>query len=348
MSARTSLFLLGTILFVAHLTGCGSGGGGGSDRVDDTKAPSVTSTFPTLNSTGVDLDISITAKFSEAIEPATITTDSVLLFDVSAGTFLDGDITYDPSSKTAIFRNAALSPFSNYTAILTNWITDLAGNPLAEYSWDFTTGAALDMTPPTVDNNYPLDGSVDVYLNSIVVATFSEPIDPATMIAQNFILQDSGATVISGDLDYIGTSVLFTPTNNMIGNELYTFTVGNQVKDLAGNELIADYIWSFTTGIELDSVAPMVIAVSPEDGAVDVPLNSVFKATFDEPIMPFELGQVDGSPVTIEFSPTYNTAYMQPTAGLLPGTTYNVSIFASDMAQIQMTDIFSWKFSTIP
>jgi len=104
----------------------------------DTTAPSVTSTSPVADATGVAVDTVITATFSEAMDESTITTSSFTLDGVA------GSVSYDSGTYTATFTPSAdLAESTTYTATLSTAITDAAGNPLAaEYSWGFTTVAA--------------------------------------------------------------------------------------------------------------------------------------------------------------------------------------------------------------
>lgn len=352
MVTRVSLFL-GVVLIVVYLTGCGGSDGGNttdaSPRATDKVAPTAISHQPEHNSSDIPLNISIPATFDEDVDPATITPDTVLVVDDITGETLEGEITYDHSSKTAIFRNAELLPDSIYTVALTTGIKDLAGNPMEEdYTWQFTTGESLDTTSPTVVNTFPVHNSLNVSLNSVIVATFSEAIDPSTVNAQNIILQDNEATEIKGSLVYTGTSALFKPTENMITGEFYTVTITTQVKDLAGNGLSEDDIWSFTTGAGLDTFSPQVIMVSPLDGEQNVSLDAALAVSFNEPIMPFEHGHIDGRPVKVSFDASYKIVSLRPTDGLSPRKTYTASILVSDMAQNLMPETFSWSFTTSP
>jgi len=104
----------------------------------DTTPPSVTSTSPEANATGVAVDTVITATFSEAMDASTITTGSFTLDGIS------GSISYGSGTYTATFTPSAdLAYSTTYTATLSTAITDTAGNPLASaYSWSFTTTSA--------------------------------------------------------------------------------------------------------------------------------------------------------------------------------------------------------------
>ena len=64
---RTWLFILMTVYIASCGGGGGGGGGGTSSGGGDTTAPTVLSTTPANNATGVAINSAVTATFSEAI-----------------------------------------------------------------------------------------------------------------------------------------------------------------------------------------------------------------------------------------------------------------------------------------
>ena len=123
-------------------------------------APTVTSTVPANLSTGVPIGNLITATFSEAMDPATITG---LTFTLKAGlTSVPGTVSY--VGLTATFTPAAnLLSNTLYTGTVTTGAKDPAGVALAsDYVWTFTTGLAPDITRPTVSSTVPALGAVGV------------------------------------------------------------------------------------------------------------------------------------------------------------------------------------------
>jgi hypothetical protein len=109
----------------------------------DTTAPTVAAIGPADGSSGNCLTKSVTATFSEAIDPTTITASS---FVVSAGgVAVAGNVSYDTAAMVATFVPGAAAGFAPNTAFVvtvTTAVTDLAGNALAANKvWDFTTGS---------------------------------------------------------------------------------------------------------------------------------------------------------------------------------------------------------------
>jgi hypothetical protein len=97
----------------------------------------VQSVSPANLSSGVALNSVITVTFSEAMDPATVSTGTFFL--KTAISPVSGAVTC--TGATATFTPAApLSYGTSYSAILTTGMKDAAGNALASnYEWSFTT-----------------------------------------------------------------------------------------------------------------------------------------------------------------------------------------------------------------
>jgi hypothetical protein len=209
----------------------------------DTTAPTVTATSPD-GATAVSVGSSITADFSEALNPATVTTASFTLDQ--AGTPVSGTVGY--SGTTATFTpDAALAYSTLYTATLTTAVRDLAGNAIAASSvWTFTTGSAPDTTAPTVTGVSPADSATVIAPNSTVTATFSETMNGATLTTGSFTVTGPGGAV-AGSVGYSGLIATFSPASALGFNTTYAITVTTSARDTAGNPLATDYLWGFTT-----------------------------------------------------------------------------------------------------
>jgi hypothetical protein len=108
-------------------------------------APTVTSTDPINNSTGISLNKTITANFSMIMDPSTITATT---FTLKQGTTtIAGAVTY--SGSTASFKPTnALLEGKVYTATITTGAKSATGVPLAnDFVWNFTTLVANAPSP---------------------------------------------------------------------------------------------------------------------------------------------------------------------------------------------------------
>jgi len=100
----------------------------------------------------VPLNQAVSATFTEAMNPLTITTGTFQL--TGPGGAVVGTVSYDAINFIATFTpTAPLLASSSYVAVITNGATDLTGNPLgntgAPNPWTFTTGTVV-VPPPIV------------------------------------------------------------------------------------------------------------------------------------------------------------------------------------------------------
>lgn len=297
------------LLLTAFVAGCGGGdggqspilGGGGAPApaaLVDVIKPRVTVTVPATTTPGPTAgpaaNAAITATFTEAMAPATITAPGAftVVNTTTGGTNVAGTVTYITASRIARFKpTAALTPGDTYTATIKGTgaspATDLAGNALAgntaalpaasDYVWTFSP-AAVDVTAPTITLTFPADLGAGVALNASVNATFSEVMDPATICGAanlsaecpvaSFTLAPTASpgAPVTGVVTYdpVSSIATFNPTGNLLPNTNYTATVTATVTDLAGNLLVVPAVgapanpWTFTTGTGL---APGAIAL---------------------------------------------------------------------------------------
>lgn len=245
--------------------------------VVDTTPPTVISTSPANNETGVPVTSIINITFSESIDPSTFNTDTFSLRN--NGSNVEGEISFNGAVVT--FRPLTNLTYNTaYTTTITTGIKDLAGNAMAEnYIWAFVTGAAPDTTPPTVTGVSPGIGATDVSITTTVTATFSEAMDASTINTSTFILVNGGSPV-SGTVTYAdaGTTATFTPSGNLNHATTYTATVNTGVKDLAGIAMASDYSWTFATGTAPDTSPPSVptglTATAVSSNQIDISWNA--------------------------------------------------------------------------
>ncbi|TRX20966.1 Ig-like domain-containing protein [Flavobacterium franklandianum] len=136
---------------------------------------------------------------------------------------------------------------------------------------------------PVVSSTAPTNGAFGVPLNQIVLVNFNEEMNPETINLSSIIIT-AGDVVIPGTVSYSGLTATFTPTNRLTTNTLYTGRVTTSVKDVAGNALQTDYIWTFTTGLN-----PLVVSTDPANAAIDVSPNKIITATFNMSMNPATL-----------------------------------------------------------
>src|SRR6185369_7309321 len=222
----------------------------------DVTPPTVSSTVPLNAATGVAIGGKLTAAFSEAMDPLTISTAS---FTLKQGvTPIAGAVSY--TGVTATFTpGASLAPLTVYTATITTAAKDLAGNALVtNFVWSFTTGVTADVTAPIVTATVPVNTATGVAISGKLTAAFSEAMDPLTITTTSFTLKQ-GVTPIAGTVSYVGVTATFTPAGDLAPLTVYTATITTAAKDLAGNALAANFVWSFTTGATAAGLPPVVL-----------------------------------------------------------------------------------------
>jgi Bacterial Ig-like domain len=217
--------------------------------------PTVSSVTPVL-AVGVCPSTTVTATFSEAMNPATINTTSFTLTGPGT-TPVAGVVTY--AGSTATFTpSSALAVSTLYTATITTGAQDLNGDALASnYPWTFTTAAAA-CAAPTVISVAP--SGTGICQNTLVVGTFSEAMNPSTVNTTTFTLAGPGTTPVAGTVTYDVSSyaATFTPTNPLALDTLYTATITTGAQDLAGAGLASDKVWTFTTAAAACTTTPIV------------------------------------------------------------------------------------------
>jgi hypothetical protein len=216
--------------------------------------PTVISTVPLNGATAVPLNQIVSATFSTAMDPATISSATFTLTGPGA-TAVPGLVAYAAVGNALTFTPSAnLAPSTLFTATITTGAQNLAGTALASnYVWTFTTGAAVVVTPPELVSTVPANAATAVPLNQAVSATFSKAMNPLTITTGTFQLSGPGATAIAGTVSYdaINFIATFTPTALLTASTTYTATVTDGATDLAGNPLGttgAPNPWTFTTG----------------------------------------------------------------------------------------------------
>jgi methionine-rich copper-binding protein CopC len=224
--------------------------------------PVVVSTLPATGALGVPTGTQLSATFSLAMDPLSITTTS---FTLKQGTLvIPGTVVSDGVDATFTPRSALL-PGTLYSASIGVEARDLGGNTLAApYVWSFTTGAGLDLVRPTVTLASPADTAINVPSNSKITVTFSEPMDPQTITTATFQVAGIEGTVTYNTATRTAT---FTPLLQLAPSTTFTATVSSGAKDAAGNGLTggsAANPWNFSTAatpvvlpvVNLLSVAP--------------------------------------------------------------------------------------------
>lgn len=186
-------------------------------------APTVTSTDPLNNSTGISLTKTITANFSMIMDPLTIT---AMTFTLKQGTTtIAGAVTYTGSTASFKPTNALLEG-KIYTATITTGAKSAPGVPLAnDYVWNFTT-LVLNAPAPTTGLFFGVFGGNAGITNQGL----------NTRINNGGIGTTAASTLVTGFTDKLASPnevYTVTPLNNgLVYGGIYTAapTPGNATK----------------------------------------------------------------------------------------------------------------------
>ncbi len=208
--------------------------------------------------------------------------------------------------------------------------------------------------PPVVSAESPAPGAISVAVNPAIAATFSEPMNPATINASTLTVSGPGG-VVAGTVTYnaTGSVATFVPGTNLAYNTVYTVTITTGATNTLGIKTASNYTWTFTT----ITPAPTVLSTTPAPGAIGVPINQVVSATFSEAMNPATINSttftlVGPSGTITPQSVTYNaTTFVATfiTSGNLAYGAYKATIStgAQDLAGTGLSTNYSWSFTTI-
>jgi len=336
---RSGITCLLAALLVVFVAGCGQ---------ETVSLPGVISVTPAQGATGVLINTTVTATFSMAMNPASITTSTFTLTG-PGGTAVAGAVGY--SGSTATFTpSAVLAYATTYTATITTAASSPGGAELiGPYVWSFTTITP----PPAVVATVPANGATNVPIGQVLSATFSEAMNSATISATTFTLTVTGGAAVTGTVSYSGVVATFTPSASLANSTNYTATITTGATSVGGTPLAANYVWKFTT------ITPplAVIATVPVNTATGVPISQVLSATFNQamncaafPANAFTVAGPGTTAVPGTIGCSGSVATFTPAANLAYNTVYTATIGtgAQDLAGTSLAANYVWTFRTLP
>lgn len=137
MRSRSNACRTGAAFLLLALAACD--GSGSAATVSPQGAPTVRSNTPVNGATSVSLDGSVSATFSEAMDPATLDGISFTLTSGAAAVPVRGTVTYG-DSKAVFWPAAPLDRNGSYSATITTRARSVSGETLAsKRNWRFST-----------------------------------------------------------------------------------------------------------------------------------------------------------------------------------------------------------------
>ncbi len=215
-----------------------------SDAAGDTTGPTVISTDPLNNATSIIPNRNVTARFSEALDPATVNTTTFTLSvgNVAGGASVPGVVSY--SNKVATFNPTNnLDVTTDYFVTLTTGITDIAKSEnalLTDKIWTFKTGSITAAGPAPVNLSTAGDfviltktGITNVPTSAITGNIGASPITAAAM--DTVSCTEMTGIIYGADAAYPGQAYCFkgtAPDNTLVANAV--LDMGIAYTDAAG------------------------------------------------------------------------------------------------------------------
>ena len=327
-----------------------------SSFIVDTQSPSLTSLALNRSELGLGQTLTLNIGFADAhagidaaISPTVTATVADQGFEVLPLQFTGDTWTGELTITDGIPSGAA--------TISVAGLTDLKGNVLVPVD---STGAFLvDADRPAVVASDPADGadSVTAESGASVTVTFSEPLDPATVLASNFAIR-LGALSIASTATYVeepdAITVALVPEGGLLPGNEYSVEAAAGIADLVGNVIGQSTTWSFRTQIpNLTETIPPASADSVDAAA------SVLSATFDTQVLNDGLLRSDavrilreGVEVALRQTPVFDVPSLsllfEPEGGLRPGSSYQVTLTGLLGGPLRLTGEgdYSWAFTT--
>lgn len=144
------------------------------------------------------------------------------------------------TDPNGVYTNSSSPDFPNLGYQATNYWVDVV----------FNTTPDADTTKPTVASSSPANSQHNVALNKTVEIYFNELIDPSTVTNASFELRDADDLLITATVSAVQDEAKLDPASALAYSTTYTATIkggASGVKDLAGNPLQQDFVWTFTT-----------------------------------------------------------------------------------------------------
>jgi hypothetical protein len=284
-SARSWPTLLAlTILALALvLAGCSDDDDGPTDPGDgDTTAPQVVGSDPGEGEAGVDVDETVEIVFSEAMDT------SSHVGEISTAPTSNASASW-ANDRTLRISHDDWPEGTRITVTVGTGLTDAAGNALAApYTVSFWTETTSELL---LLETVPADGAVDVNRDAAVIMVFSADVDPSTLPG-NLTIEDP-TKQIAYDWELVSNEdgrLIFDPQGTFPSSTVVTVTAGTGIETYTGVALSEETAISFTTGTEVDTTPPMVVAYEPPSGTMDVASDQgFFRMTFSEPVNPESL-----------------------------------------------------------
>jgi hypothetical protein len=150
-----------------------------------------------------------------------------------------------PSSGSTYTASFDTRAFSDGTHTVTARAVDTQG-----YTTDVSRTVTIDNTSPTVSSISPANLATGILPGVNVLATFSEAMKSSSTNTSTFKLYaKSSATPLAATVSYDPSrhEAVLDPSVDLSPGTTYKAVITTGVRDLAGNHLVKNEVWTFTT-----------------------------------------------------------------------------------------------------
>lgn len=240
-------------------------------------------------------------------------------------------------------------PFVNSTGVRVR--VELTDNKSGSASSSSPVNLEIDSAPPSITATVPVDGAKNVSISTPVRITFNESMNRT---------DSEKAASISG----LGNPSLTSPswsggelTFQTVGLQLgakYTVTVSTSARDDSdpGNSLANPYAFSFEISTIPIPTPPIILATSPANGSMNVPVATTISVTFDKAMdRTATEGAITASP-SIPWGAAWSNGdtivAFTPSSDLQPSTKYSITITTSakSVDGVNLIKEYTFSFTT--
>ena len=339
----------------------------------DVNAPTLSSSTPADEATGIAVDTNIVLNFNEAVDAES---GNIIIYKSSDDSQVEsipvGDAKVSGSSSTTITINPLTSldgSTAYYVQVAATAFDDSSSNSYAGISdattLNFTTA---DIGAPTLSSSTPADGATGIAVDTNIVLTFNEAVDAEN---GNIIIVKSvdGSTVEA--IDVTGsqvsgsgsTEITINPSVNLDGQTAYHLTIDETAFDDSSSNSYAGISDTTTINFTTADVTAPTVTFNPADSDTGVGRDSNINIEFNEAIVNANTSEITNSNIAsliilkdsnsngsdLAFSATIDTdkkiITIDPNNNFSLGQTVYVSISAVEDASANETSLSSSTFT---
>lgn len=310
----------------------------------DTTAASLRGTSPADGDTDVPTNAIVVFEYDDPLDPLTLPDihvyprEDVEYPSQSFQVRVPGRVELAPGGTSLRFvSDRPLAVGTLYEATLrppTGGFRDLAGNRVTHSFFQFRTGFRPDRNPPTVERVSPPDGWSDAPRNSGIHVRFDEPVSAASLGDAIEVTAAGVPLVGSISLGDRNRLLSFTSADPLPPDVEVVVRIAASTVDLAGHPLGRFHVSRFTTGDDVDSIAPLWPIREPDYWGETLDASARPFLRFSEPMdwasFPTPTLQLVGvEPATpvgarLEVSRDLTFAWLTPDAPLIGGRSYRL------------------------